>query len=306
MKNQQLKKWIAASLVTEPPRAKSLVMTIFGDAIKPHSNAIWLSALIELMTPFGINDRLVRTSVFRLAEEGWLEAAREGRRSLYTLTEPGIRRVTHVYNRIYAAPDIAWDGSWTLIFATAGMLDAPERGAIRKELLWEGFSLICPGVFAHPSGQSAMLEEMMQRLDIAGQLFICRTRELDQVSTRPLRELIEENWPIPALVANYQQFIMQFSPLLKILKLKQEIEPEISFVIRTLLIHAFRRVQLHDPQLPLELLPSDWPGTAAYELSQQIYQLTYQTAEQHLCKVFGNSENSRAASDFYARFGGLS
>jgi len=38
-----------------------------------------------LVRPFGISDRLVRTSVFRLAEEGWLDAQRDGRRSRYTL-----------------------------------------------------------------------------------------------------------------------------------------------------------------------------------------------------------------------------
>ena len=41
--------------------------------------------------------------------------------------------------------------------------------------------------------------------------------------------------------------------------------------IRTLLIHAYRRVQLHDPMLPLDLLPQPWPGSDAYALAQAIY-----------------------------------
>src|SRR5437867_140293 len=81
MKNLNIKKWIEEFMVTDPPRSKSVVMTIFGDSIAPHGGAVWLGSLIELLTPFGVSDRLVRTSVFRLAEEGWLEAKREGRRS---------------------------------------------------------------------------------------------------------------------------------------------------------------------------------------------------------------------------------
>ncbi len=63
-------------MTANPPRAKSLVMTLFGDVITPHGGEVWLGSLIELLAPFGISDRLVRTSVYRLAEEGWLDAER--------------------------------------------------------------------------------------------------------------------------------------------------------------------------------------------------------------------------------------
>jgi DNA-binding transcriptional regulator PaaX len=62
----------------------------------------------------------------------------------------------------------------------------------------------------------------------------------------------------------------------------QPLTPEKAFVVRTLLIHAYRRVQLHDPQLPVELLPTPWPGALAYELARQIYLLVYAAAEQHI------------------------
>lgn len=80
-------------MATDPPRSKSVVMTVFGDSIAPHGGAVWLGSLIELLAPFGISDRLVRTSIFRLADEGWLEARRDGRSSLYTLTDSGLRRI---------------------------------------------------------------------------------------------------------------------------------------------------------------------------------------------------------------------
>ena len=41
--------------------------------------------------------------------------------------------------------------------------------------------------------------------------------------------------------------------------------------MRTLLIHAYRRVLLRDPQLPAALLPLDWPGAAAYALCRDFY-----------------------------------
>jgi len=77
--------------------------------------------------------------------------------------------------------------------------------------------------------------------------------------------------------------------------------------VRTLLIHEFRRVSLHDPQLPAALLPADWPGPAAYVLCRNFYRRTHRCAEQHLAATLetGRGALSPAAPYFYERFGGL-
>ena len=76
MTRQSLDTWIAKQRRQPTLRAKSLVMTVFGDAIAPRGGSVWLGSLISLLDPLGISERLVRTSVFRLTEEGWLEASR--------------------------------------------------------------------------------------------------------------------------------------------------------------------------------------------------------------------------------------
>jgi phenylacetic acid degradation operon negative regulatory protein len=305
MKNPSIDKWIQRFLATDPPRSKSVVMTVFGDSIAPHGGAVWLGSLIELLAPFGISDRLVRTSIFRLADEGWLEARREGRRSLYTLTGSGLRRFELAYRRIYAPPNLTWQGSWTILFAPPGTINADERGALRKELLWEGFSMLAPGVFGHPGDNNEVLEDILGRVGVRGKLFICQASELSQVSTRPLRDLVEHGWELKPVLEGYQHFIKQFGSLLA--QLDDATEPEQAFVIRTLLMHAFRRVQLHDPLLPLELLPKNWPGIAAYELCREIYQRTYASAEQYLMTTLQREDENvaPAAPTFYQRFGGL-
>jgi phenylacetic acid degradation operon negative regulatory protein len=85
----EVRRWIRRELASAPPRAPSLIITIWGDAIAPHGGAVMLAGLIDLLAPFGINERLVRTSVFRLAREGWLKAKPVGRESLYRLTTDG-------------------------------------------------------------------------------------------------------------------------------------------------------------------------------------------------------------------------
>ena len=51
-----------------------------------------LGSLIGLLERLGVNERLVRTTVFRLAKDDWLLAETEGRRSNYVLSPIGRRR----------------------------------------------------------------------------------------------------------------------------------------------------------------------------------------------------------------------
>lgn len=307
MTDTTCKDWIADFLASDPPRSKSLLISIFGDTIVPHGGSVWLGSLIELLAPFGVNDRLLRTSVFRLAQEGWLGARRDGRRSAYAIMPAAQGRFARAYRRIYAPLATHWDGSWTIVMASGGNLAAAERGALRKELLWEGYSVIAPGIFGHPGADPEVLEEILCRTGVRGKLYVCHATALPGVSQRPLREMVEEGWDLSGVVRGYRQFIARFQPLLSLLQGQQELDAEQAFVIRSLLIHAYRRVQLHDPQLPVELLPEPWPGTQAYDLARALYRMIYGAAEDHVMATLRREDERATAAEasFLERFGGL-
>ncbi|WP_323140048.1 phenylacetic acid degradation operon negative regulatory protein PaaX [Massilia phyllosphaerae] len=299
--------WIDHFLGTDPPRSKSLVMTMLGDAIAPHGTRLWLGSLIELVAPMGATERLVRTSVFRLAQEGWLVANREGRRSSYALQEAARPRFERANRRIYAPPGLDWDGSWTLLLAPNGSITAELRAAVRKELEWEGFAMLAPGLLVHPAFDGDSLAEILTRVDGEGRIFVCNANELPGVGARPLGELVREGWDLSGVMASYRRFIDDFTPLLTLLQAGKSPAPQAAFVMRSLLIHAYRRVQLHDPMLPLDLLPQPWPGSEAYALAQAIYRQVWAPAEEHLMQVLRREDAGAPDADaaFYARFGGL-
>ena len=299
--------WIAAFLASEPPRSKSLVMTVIGDAIAPHGGRAWLGSLIELLAPFGVTDRLLRTSVFRLAQEGWLVARRDGRRSLYAIEPLALPRLERANGRIYAAPGLHWDGRWTLVLAPNGSIDATLRAALRKELEWEGYAMLAPGVLAHPAPDSDSLGEILARTGAAGKVFICAAHALPGAASRPLCELVDDGWDLRPEIDSYRQFIATFAPLLATLQRDGAPDPAAAFAIRSLLIHAYRRVQLHDPMLPVELLPDPWPGSDAYALAGAIYRLVAAPAEEHImARLLAEAPETPPADGAYlARFGGL-
>jgi phenylacetic acid degradation operon negative regulatory protein len=297
--------WIERFLSAEPPRSKSLVMTVLGDAIAPHGGAVWLGSLIELVEPLTVTDRLTRTSVFRLAQEGWLVASREGRRSRYALAPQALPRVARANRRIYSKPGLDWDGRWVLLVTPNGTLDADLRATLRKELQWEGYGMLAAGVLAHPAPDKESLGEILRRNDADGKLFACAVSELPGVASRPLRELAAEGWDLSGVASGYRHFIDSFAQLHALLR--EPADPQTAFMIRTLLVHAYRRVQLHDPMLPRELLPSKWPGADAYELARAIYMRTFDQAEAHLLAVLRREDPDAPAADesFCQRFGGL-
>ncbi len=303
---QKMSEWIADFLAADPPRSKSLLTTIFGDAIVPHGGTAWMGSLIDLLAPFGVNDRLLRTSVFRLAQEGWLGAQRDGRRSAYAITPEAMQRFSRAYRRVYAPLHNDWDGQWTLVLGSSG-LDAAERGALRKELLWEGYCLIAPGIAGHPAGDGEALQALLERCGLQNKVFVCKAAEAPGMKARPLGELVAEGWDLSGVVDGYRQFLVHFAPLLDLIEDGLKMTAEQAFVARTLLIHAYRRVQLHDPHLPVALLPEPWPGAAAYELARALYRALYREAEEHLMRALHREDASAPEADaaFYQRFGGL-
>lgn len=307
MKSRFISRWIADFLRDRQVRANSLIITVYGDSIAPHGGSVWLGSFIDLVKPLGLNDRLVRTSVFRLSRDLWLESEHIGRCSYYGLTATGRRRFEHAYRRIYSQPKNHWEGDWQLVLSAGSELSPAQRDALRKELLWEGFGLIAPGVLAHPSANLESLMDILQGTGAQDKVVVLRAKNVGELSGRPLRELVRECWNLGSVAQDYKRFLNRFRPVLRALKNARDLDPEQCFVVRTLLMHEFRRTLLRDPQLPEQLLPADWPGGTARQLCRELYVLTQKEAENHLMAVLQTASGRlpEAAPYFYERFGGL-
>ena len=303
----RVRRWIRRQLGTAPPRAPSLIITVWGDAIAPHGGAVMLAGLIALLAPFGINERHVRTSVFRLAREGWLKATPVGRESLYRLTRDGARRFEQAYRRIYAPPVEGWDDTWELVIA--GGSTAAHRRALLLELGWEGFGTFAPGVCARPATGASSVLRIATALRVARQIVVVRARDDATLGGQTLASAAPKAWDLAGLAAHYRAFLLRFGSVIDRFRLAGPTahDPLQAFVVRTLLIHAYRRVLLRDPRLPATLLPLDWPGAAAYALCRDFYRLTHRAAEGHLLATLQDARGTLppASAAFQQRFGGL-
>src|SRR5574343_1564194 len=267
-------------------QAGSLIITVFGDAVLPRGGRIWLGSLIRLLEPLELNERLVRTSVFRLAKEEWLRTETVGRRADYVLPHSGRRRFDEASRHIYASHAPIWDRRWRLILVV-GDLDAKLRELVRRALFWQGFGALGADCFVHPSADlssvldALIAEGLSSSLAALLPLFAADSRSAQSASDA---DLVSRAWDLGLLADAYSQFVATYRPILEELRRDHlaTLNDQDAFLLRILLVHDYRRLLLRDPELPEVLLPAEWPGQQARLLCKELYKRLEQAANRHL------------------------
>ena len=287
---------IVNELRNEPPsKTPSLIATVFGDIVEAYGGEIWLGSLTRLLEPLGLSERLVRTAVYRLSQEGSLEAVKAGRRSYYRLTTSTRQRVDRFDRRIYYFSEPEWDGEWRLVFAGTRGVSTAQRAEVRKRMEWLGFGIIAPNVYGHPTAPLEPVWQLMQALDIADKVSIMRASNHDQTQGLGTREMVRQCFDIDRLERDYSAFLKRYRPLAHALQQSSnsgDMNPEHCLVLRIMLIHQYRRILLHDPELPTPLLPPDWNGLEAHRLCAAIYKAVEPSSDEQILSL---GENRKGA-----------
>lgn len=287
-----------------PLRGGSLLVTILGDAIAPRGGVVALSSLIELANPFGLTERLVRTAIGRLANEDWVTSQRIGRSSFYSLTQNGRARFAEATQRIYGAAPAEWNGEWTLVIVPPALKKL--RDGLREELTWLGFGQLTGGVFAHPTHRDDAILAHLAELESSGKLIVLQRAVVAQASDA---QLVAMGWDLEDLARRYRRFIQMFAAVNEGLKAASiSGSEEEAFLLRTLLIHEYRKIHLRDPQLPATVLPDNWVGADAHELCRSLYGKVFTASERYLSHAVKAVDGAlpAATADIFERFGGLS
>ena len=247
-------------------RSTALLITFFCDVVTQHGGEIWLGSIIHALSPLGINERLTRTSVFRLVQDGWLQARKQGRRSYYRLTQTGQNYYQRAASRIYASQPVEWDGNWTLLLTS--MTPEQKRDALNRGLLWLGYGRVSAGVYALPGDQRPALDQLLSDLQVEDKVINMQAHTDD---VEGLQRLVLSRWNLDELRQRYKSFTQQYRAALKSLKSSRSANGHSLLLLRVLLIHEYRRILLSDPELPAAMLPKSWDGYIAQALTGEVY-----------------------------------
>lgn len=307
MSEGALRRAVAKLRETAKINPKNLIATIYGDMLVPHGGTVWLGSLVQMTEPFGIAEYLARTTALRLAKDGWLNPTRVGKHSYYALTDEHVRTIAEYYPQIYGTPERPWNGVWRLILTGSAGLSVRAYTSVRKKLLWRGVGQISPHVFVSVEPELDGLESFLRELGLSDKVQILDARAAGPTKTDVTKAMVADAWNIAELEAGYEAFLQRFRPIWAQLERTPNVDPELGYVIRALLMTDYRRIALRDPRLPREFLPAVWAGEMAFGLCRNIYDRVLPASEAYLEANVRTAEGPiRAPSEaLWARFGGL-
>jgi phenylacetic acid degradation operon negative regulatory protein len=159
----------------------------------------------------------------------------------------------------------------------------PERRSRRvrtnEDLKWLGFGRLNASLYAHPACTPREARQWLRNLPGAAEGLLLEGTSTDLAGDR---RLVSCGWDLEDLARRYRRFVDAFAPVESALRPGAALTAGTAFVVRTLLIHEYRKIHLQDPLLPPALLPPRWVGIAAYELCGRLYARVFAPAEGYL------------------------
>lgn len=222
-------------------RVWSLVITVFGDSVRPRGGIVPARALGEIAARIGIQPGALRVALHRLAQDGWIERSRRGRLSYCRLSPRGEAESGPATARIYA-PGPRLSGPWRLAVTPPG--PAAGREAEVQAMEGAGWIALGPGLWLGPAqAAEATAEVVMARGSLA-----------------PLPRWARAQIAGPDICTDYAALAQALARLEAVLAAAPPPDPLDAVALRTLMIHHWRRLLLRHPDLPAEVFPRDWQG----------------------------------------------
>jgi phenylacetic acid degradation operon negative regulatory protein len=261
-------------------KPRSLVLDMYGEYLRYLGSEVRMAHLTSLLGEFGVAPATVRVTMSRLRTRGWFTSQREGRETVYRLSQTMLDVLDDGRTRIFAPPARDWSGWWTMVMYQIAEDDRQERNQLRKTLAWHGFGPLGASTWLAPGDRRAearafVSEHVGDQVDV----LVCRSEGIEHD-----RSLARRCWELEALARDYSQFTADHAELVDLAPRLRGAE---ALTARTELISTFRHFPFRDPRLPLELRPTPWPGDRAHELFRHVYETLGPAAREHVGSIIG-------------------
>ncbi|HKX18574.1 MAG TPA: PaaX family transcriptional regulator C-terminal domain-containing protein [bacterium] len=270
--------------LTQTAGARSLLVTVWGDTVRPRGGEIGAAALIRLMAPLGFSSRAVRAALSRMTHHGWLRRRRAGRRAFYALTAAGALRLEQGVRRVYG-PAEPWDGRWRLFTYVIPEERRAARDRLRRELTWLGLAPLSRSTWATTRDLAGVLRQLIAARGLDGTVALFEARNLGPSDDRAL---VERCWNLDGIAARYRRFIATTRPRAAALRRRAAagtLSDDACFAEKIRLVHGYRKFLFVDPGLPDRLLPCQRPDREAAALFRRIYGLLAPRADRFVARV---------------------
>jgi phenylacetic acid degradation operon negative regulatory protein len=256
-----------------------VVFDLFGDHLRHLGGEARMQALGDLLAVFGVGESTARVVLARMRREGWFTTRRDGRATVYALTDQGRRLLDEGRTRIFERVRQPWDGEWRMIIYGVPEPDRAERERLRRTLTWLGFGPLAAATWVSPHDRLDEVEHASGETSARLDLFTCRSR-----GPAADREMATRCWDLEGLAADYAELVDRLVGLPSHAELARMPGPD-ALRLRIELVASYRTFPFRDPDLPAELLPEGWPGRRAHELFVAAHDALAAPADAHVRAV---------------------
>lgn len=201
--------------------------------------------LLEMLAHLGHRESAARNILVRLQEMGQISSHRHGRLAVYRLGH-----AMNKYRAVAGADPGPWCGRFCCVIYDVPERDRQVRDRLRHTAAAAGFGTLRPGVLIAPTDRWSSIEHLFR--DISPRSWI-QTTTLVPTDLDEARTMTERAWDLDSLAGSYRRAT-------HIAHHDRSRDPGWDLFLQwRRLYDVFLDAQLADPDLPVELLPSDWP-----------------------------------------------
>lgn len=253
------------------PRAQAgansqrLLAAILADYTFESAGPVPSSAIIRALADLGVTEPGARKALSRVTQRGLLTLSREGRSTFYRVADTNIAvRLERLHRYLnFGEHEEPWDGTWTVVVFAVGEDQRAARALLRAGLVKHGFAPLADAVWVRPRDARDSALALIERLEVRAA--VMTSTFADGASLDPVGA-----FELDSVRAEYEELITAHEPVLDRLRAGQLTPPE-AFALRARLLDSWRSVVIRDPELPTELLPSDWPRARARALFVELW-----------------------------------
>lgn len=277
----------------EAVRPQDLVFTVLGAYARDGPEEMWSGGLVRLLAELGVSNAAARVALTRLVQRGLLERLRDGRLVHHRLTERTRRLLEEGDRRILTLGEVEteWDELWTLLWHSIPEERRAARARLGRRLRFLGFGSIRDGAWISPWDREREIAELVVELDVSEHVDAMVGRPATSV---PSSRLVERAWNLQALAQGYRDFVAEFGAY-RSSAARSALDDSEAFIVRTRLVHGFRRFPFLDPELPAPLMPHEADRREAADLFHRVYAALAEAAQRHFDAATAGAGRNRVA-----------
>ncbi|ASM73859.1 MULTISPECIES: PaaX family transcriptional regulator C-terminal domain-containing protein [Roseobacteraceae] len=219
---------------TATQRVWSVLVSVFGDLARHEGEGIDGPVLTALMAEAQIKPEATRVALHRLRNDDWITSVKSGRTSHHSLTRTGRRLSLAASARIYSTPEETAQG-WQLVLLETATSES------REDMETLGFALLAPRLYIGADNLMAPDGALALPADTAPRWLGAQFEPKDL--SQDYAALHERLMAIDALKLD-----------------AAALSPVQIGVLRSLIVHGWRRLVLKHPDLPRDVYSDAWRG----------------------------------------------